>query len=246
MTSHESELISPSTTDSPTQAGDISPKSHHSPTGTVFESEAPVEQKVEPPAIVDEQFQVHLEGLEDPKNLPSSRKWLATLVICSAACCVTCVSSVVSLTRELTSIHVLLTLNPYLVQAAFTQKAQQKEFHVSSPVTILGISLYVEGLGIGPLLLGPLSEFFGRNPVYWISYGLFFIFNIPVAVAPNIGMHLPNRNVSLCLIGLFSRSPRLPFHHRLLWRRIFERGRWKVSPPFQTRLSIANVEGVQC
>lgn len=68
----------------------------------------------------------------------------------------------------------------------------QKEFGVSTPVAILGISLYVEGLGIGPLLLGPLSEFFGRRHIYWISFVFFVLFNFPVAFAPNIGafMHL--------------------------------------------------------
>ena len=56
-------------------------------------------------------------------------------------------------------------------QAAFTQRPQMAEWHVSAYVTTLGISLYVEGLGLGPLLLGPLSEFYGRNAVYWSSFG---------------------------------------------------------------------------
>lgn len=60
------------------------------------------------------------------------------------------------------------------------------EFHVSSIVTILAISLFVEGLGLGPLLVGPLSEVYGRNIVHRVSYGLFFIFAWPVAFAPNV------------------------------------------------------------
>lgn len=67
----------------------------------------------------------------------------------------------------------------------------QEQWHVSSPVTILGISLFVEGLGIGPLLLGPLSEFYGRNFVYWSSFALFLVLNLPVALAPNIGKDAP-------------------------------------------------------
>ena len=47
----------------------------------------------------------------------------------------------------------------------------------------------MEGLGCGPLLLGPLSEFYGRNPVYRVSYTLFWIFSWPVAFAPNIGAY---------------------------------------------------------
>lgn len=34
-------------------------------------------------------------------------------------------------------------------------------FHVSHEVTVLGISLFVIGLGSGPLLVGPLSEMYG-------------------------------------------------------------------------------------
>ena len=69
------------------------------------------------------------------------------------------------------------------------------EFHVSKEVAILGVSLFVEGMGVGPLLLGPLSEFYGRNPVYWVAYSLFFVFSFPVAFAPNIGKCNANHTV---------------------------------------------------
>ena len=81
----------------------------------------------------------------------------------------------------------ILTLLYILPKAAATETGVAEEFHVSKTVTILGISLFVEGLGCGPLLLGPLSEFYGRNPVYLISYSLFWVFSWPVAFAPNIG-----------------------------------------------------------
>ena len=51
------------------------------------------------------------------------------------------------------------------------------------------MSLFVEGLGLGPLVVGPLSEVFGRNIVYQISFGLLFVFTFPVAFAPNIGKY---------------------------------------------------------
>jgi MFS family permease len=37
-------------------------------------------------------------------------------------------------------------------------------------VAILTVSLFVMGLGIGPLLVGPVSEFIGRRAVYLWSY----------------------------------------------------------------------------
>ena len=43
------------------------------------------------------------------------------------------------------------------------------------------------GLGTGPLFSGPLSEVYGRNIVYRVSFVLFFAFTFPVAFAPDIG-----------------------------------------------------------
>lgn len=78
------------------------------------------------------------------------------------------------------------------LQAAFTEAGVAREFHVSREVTVLAISLFVMGLGVGPLLVGPLSEVYGRNIIYRISFIMFFIFSWPVAFAPNIGSsHLP-------------------------------------------------------
>lgn len=69
----------------------------------------------------------------------------------------------------------------------------QKEFHVSSEITTLALSLYVLGFAVGPVLLAPLSEFFGRQPVYIVSWFVLFIFQLPVALAPNIGTILVSR-----------------------------------------------------
>src|ERR1700712_4523162 len=53
------------------------------------------------------------------------------------------------------------------------------EFHTSKEVVTLGLSLYVLGLGLGPMLLAPLSEFFGRRPIYLTSWAGFVIWLIP-------------------------------------------------------------------
>jgi len=37
------------------------------------------------------------------------------------------------------------------------------------------------------MLLAPLSEYFGRRPVYIYSWFILFIFQLPLALAPNIG-----------------------------------------------------------
>ncbi|KZT61432.1 MFS general substrate transporter [Calocera cornea HHB12733] len=57
-------------------------------------------------------------------------------------------------------------------------------------VAILTISLRIEGLGIGPLLRGHPSEFFGRSNIYLISFIWFFLLNLPVACANSAPLHL--------------------------------------------------------
>lgn len=64
------------------------------------------------------------------------------------------------------------------------------DLHVSQIVAVLGLSLFVGGLGIGPMFLGPLSEFFGRRPIYLGSFTIFTIFLIPCALAPHISVIL--------------------------------------------------------
>jgi hypothetical protein len=47
-------------------------------------------------SIDKDHFEVTLEPEDDPKKLPGSRRWGAVFVICSAALCVACSSSIVS------------------------------------------------------------------------------------------------------------------------------------------------------
>lgn len=72
-------------------------------------------------------------------------------------------------------------------QASSTEAGIAAEFHVAKEVSILGISMFVLGLGLGPLVVGPLSELYGRIIVYRYSYLFFFLFSFPIAFAPNIG-----------------------------------------------------------
>lgn len=76
-------------------------------------------------------------------------------------------------------------------------------FNVSSEVGTLGLSMYILGFAIGPLMLAPLSEYFGRNPIYMISWFLLVIFQLPLALAPNIGTVL----VCRLLQGFFGSAP---------------------------------------
>ncbi|OJJ43103.1 hypothetical protein ASPZODRAFT_104002 [Penicilliopsis zonata CBS 506.65] len=63
----------------------------------------------------------------------------------------------------------------------------------STTIVTLGLSLFVIGLGLGPMFLAPLSEFYGRRPVYIISMFLFVIWIIPTALAQNLATIMISR-----------------------------------------------------
>lgn len=76
------------------------------------------------------------------------------------------------------------------------------KYHVLTEVSTLTVSLMVIGFCVGPLLWAPMSEEYGRRPTYFISFGLYVIFNIPCALSPNIGGLL----VCRFLCGVFASS----------------------------------------
>ncbi|KAG1466605.1 hypothetical protein G6F56_004657 [Rhizopus delemar] len=83
-----------------------------------------------------------------------------------------------------------------------------ESFGCTEEVAILQVSLMVFGFMIGPLLWSPVSEIWGRKPVYVVALALYTIFNIPCAVAKNIETVLVARffsgffaSVSLTLAG---------------------------------------------
>lgn len=51
-------------------------------------------------------------------------------------------------------------------------------------------------LGIGPLLLAPLSETFGRRPLYLICLSIFTLLQIPSAISPNIETLVAMRTIA--------------------------------------------------
>lgn len=132
-------------------------------------------------------YEVFLEPVENPQELTLVRRWLTVICISTASICVTCASSMV---RVFCFVTFHSSKVPYcrVRQAAFAEMPVAKQFHVSKEVAILGVSLFVLGLGLGPLVAGPTSEIYGRNIIYRVSFALFFLCTFPVAFAPDICM----------------------------------------------------------
>lgn len=84
-------------------------------------------------------FQVEFNGDEDPrspKSLSTLRKWIIVLIVSSTSLCVACTSSLYTGTYE----------------------QVMEEFGSTPTVTTLGLSMFVVGLGLSPMILAPLSE----------------------------------------------------------------------------------------
>lgn len=115
-------------------------------------------------------FEVRWEGPDDPMNpksdgfAPYWRKWTIVLLGAMSAMCVTFGSA--------------------LYTSAYG--GMEAQFGVSRLAVTVGLSTFVCGLGLGPMFLSPLSEFYGRRPIYLCAFGMYFIWLIPCALANNL------------------------------------------------------------
>lgn len=91
----------------------------------------------------------------NPKTWKKWKKWLLT-VTCAVA-----------------------TLGVTFVSSAFTGGITEmmEAFGVGTEVITLGVSLFVLGFAIGPLLWGPLSELYGRQILYFATFAGLTAFN---------------------------------------------------------------------
>ncbi|OGM50533.1 hypothetical protein ABOM_000885 [Aspergillus bombycis] len=78
-----------------------------------------------------------------------------------------------------------------------------QDFEVSVEAATLGLSLYVLGFAVGPLLWAPLSEAFGRRIMFLGTFTLFTLFNVAAAASANFASLVIFR----ALAGTFGSAP---------------------------------------
>lgn len=100
----------------------------------------------------------------DPMGFSMFKKWTITLLLAFATLALSFTSSVYS--------------------GGVVQIIEQ--FHCSEEVAALGISLFVLGFALGPLLWAPLSELYGRQILFFGTYGALTAFNAGCAGSKNI------------------------------------------------------------
>ncbi|KAJ5933212.1 MFS general substrate transporter [Penicillium verrucosum] len=88
----------------------------------------------------------------------------------------------------ITIIVSLATLTVSLISSAYTGGLVEvvKSLDTNEELSLLGVSVFVVGFAVGPLLWAPLSETYGRRPVFLINAIALTAFTAGAAASPNI------------------------------------------------------------
>lgn len=100
----------------------------------------------------------------DAMAFPMSRKWSIAILNSLSTFAVTFASSV------------YVSGIPSIIQ----------DFHVSGEVATLGLSLFVLGFALGPLIWAPFSEVYGRRTIFVVSYAAYTAFSVAAPFSPDI------------------------------------------------------------
>ncbi|KAF2481736.1 major facilitator superfamily domain-containing protein [Neohortaea acidophila] len=119
---------------------------------------------------------------ENPKNWPQKKKWAAVIVV--------------------SSFTFISPLASTLVAPALPQIARDLNIHGTTLENMV-LSIFILAYAIGPMILGPLSEVFGRVPVLQLANVFFIIFNLVCGFAQTI----PEILVFRFLAGLGGSAP---------------------------------------
>lgn len=80
----------------------------------------------------------------------------------------------------------------------FTPGIEQiaEDLKTSADVVVGATTGFVVFLGLGPLILAPLSETFGRRKLYLVCFSIFALLQIPTALSPNVASLIAVRAIS--------------------------------------------------
>ncbi|KAH9238778.1 hypothetical protein K456DRAFT_1827877 [Colletotrichum gloeosporioides 23] len=129
-------------------------------TPAVIDRKYPGEGTLESPFVVD----FLPEDPHNPQTLATSKKWAYTIL------------------------QAIATFAVAFVSTAYSGGIAEviRTFGVSTEIGILGVSLFVVGFAVGPLLWAPLSELYGRQYLFIGTYICLTAFNAGAAGAQNI------------------------------------------------------------
>ncbi|RDX41756.1 MFS general substrate transporter [Lentinus brumalis] len=105
----------------------------------------------------------------------------------------------------ITALSAMLLFNATFASSAPSGIVPQliEHFHFGTEVATLTIAIFVAGYCVGPLAWGPLSEEYGRKPVFLVSFLFYTGFQVGCALSPNTASILIFRLLS----GIFAAGP---------------------------------------
>ncbi|WVF66242.1 hypothetical protein IAT40_000982 [Kwoniella sp. CBS 6097] len=118
---------------------------------------------------------------ENPQNWPHRMKVRVTLLYGMTTACATFSSSIFSAASQFVA----------------------RDYGISTEVSILGLSLFLLGFTVGPVLFAPVSEVYGRKIALVIPMFIFICFSAATATAENIQTIFITRFFG----GMFSSAP---------------------------------------
>ncbi|KAF5660194.1 major facilitator superfamily transporter [Fusarium circinatum] len=139
-------------------------------------------RKHEAPYLNEEGYVDFSPGdLEDPRNWSIKRRW------------------------AITCIAVFLAMNGNFASSIFSGSIDSvmEEFGVSEVAASLTTTMFLLGFCAGPFVFAPLSEFYGRRWILYITFLAYMAFNFPCAFPANFGSLLVGR----FLAGVFISAP---------------------------------------
>lgn len=133
-------------------------------------------------------------GLNDPENPKNWPVWYRGFIVGTVSFSTTCVLVLPSLACVMNRANTSLCSVLYSTSYTSGVPGVQKSFNISDrTVTLLGLTTYLLGLALGCLVLAPMSEMYGRRPIYLFTSALFTLLILPVALAPNFAAVLASR-----------------------------------------------------
>ena len=135
--------------------------------------------------------------IEDLPNEENPREWVRWRKMANVAVIAFMSSKPLSLIRRMATDMIMLVLSP-LVSSMFTPGIAQiaEDLNCSTTAVIGTTTGFVVMLGIGPLILAPFSETFGRRKLYLICWSIFALLQIPAALAPDITFLIIVRSIA--------------------------------------------------
>ncbi|ODV90434.1 hypothetical protein CANCADRAFT_106571 [Tortispora caseinolytica NRRL Y-17796] len=118
----------------------------------------------------EDPFLVDFTGPNDPENPLNFPLWLKWSMLVAVS-----------------FLNFLVVLYSTSFQSGLPGLAADFNIH-STTVLTLGLTLYMLGIALGTLLFAPLSEIYGRRPVYMFTSAALVLCFIPVALAPNFAL----------------------------------------------------------